>query len=270
MELIYETEDENATVTVEGNKNLVNGSIVKINVKAEDNTVVRYFINIEKDSEGSSFIWIIVLVNAYNLIDGLDMLCGGLVFLTHFTLGSLLYFCKIPGCTLCFIFCGSVAAFLLFNRPPARIFLGDGGSQFLGYSIALIPLFYDFGKFEDVKAVVMGVIVSIPATDVLSAIWRRKREHRSFFTSDRAHIHHKFINIGFSSTVAVLFILMIQLAVCLAVVGGLFMNSFRQRITILVVALMFVWLIFIVIHYVNRAVNRRLKGHLSEAPQSLC
>ena len=62
MELIYETEDENATVTVEGNKNLVNGSIVKINVKAEDNTVVRYFINIEKDSEGSSFIWIIVLL----------------------------------------------------------------------------------------------------------------------------------------------------------------------------------------------------------------
>lgn len=62
LELIYETEDENATVTVEGNKNLVNGSIVKINVKAEDNTVVRYFINIEKDSEGSSFIWIIVLL----------------------------------------------------------------------------------------------------------------------------------------------------------------------------------------------------------------
>lgn len=216
-----------------------------------------------------TFIWIIALVNAYNLIDGLDMLCGGLTFLTHLTLGLLMYFCDVQSCTLCFIFCASIAAFLLFNKTPAKIFLGDGGSQFLGFSIALIPLLYDFGDFEDVKAATMGVLVSIPATDVLAAIWRRKREHRSFFTSDRAHIHHKFINIGFSSTVTVLFILLIQLIVCIAVIGVLFMDSFKQRITIHVVAIMFVWLIFVVIHYVNRAVNRKLKGHLSEAPQKL-
>lgn len=61
LDLIYETADDNATVTVEGNKNLVNGSIIKINVKAEDNSIVRYFINIEKGSKQSNLIWIILI-----------------------------------------------------------------------------------------------------------------------------------------------------------------------------------------------------------------
>ncbi len=61
LELIYETEDENATVTVEGNKNLVNGSIIKLNVKAEDGTVGRYFINIEKEGKKSNFILFVII-----------------------------------------------------------------------------------------------------------------------------------------------------------------------------------------------------------------
>lgn len=61
LDLIYETDDEAATVTVEGNKNLVDGSIIKVNVKAEDNSVLRYFINIEKDGKGNGLIWIIIV-----------------------------------------------------------------------------------------------------------------------------------------------------------------------------------------------------------------
>ena len=61
LDLIYETEDEKATVNVEGNRNLVDGSIIKVNVKAEDNSVVRYFINIDKDGKGNGLIWIIIV-----------------------------------------------------------------------------------------------------------------------------------------------------------------------------------------------------------------
>ncbi len=62
LDIIYETEDDKATVNIEGNKNLVDGSIIKINVKAEDNSVVRYFINIEKDSKSNTLLWIIILI----------------------------------------------------------------------------------------------------------------------------------------------------------------------------------------------------------------
>ena len=62
LDLIYDTEDDKATVTIEGNKNLVNGSIIKINVKAEDNSIVRYFINIEKETKSNSLLLIIILV----------------------------------------------------------------------------------------------------------------------------------------------------------------------------------------------------------------
>ncbi|MBB5218259.1 undecaprenyl/decaprenyl-phosphate alpha-N-acetylglucosaminyl 1-phosphate transferase [Treponema rectale] len=214
-----------------------------------------------------TFVWIISLVNSYNLIDGLDLLCSGLSFLTQLTLGILLIFCSEECAVLCFIFAAATFAFMLFNRPPARIFLGDSGSQFLGYSIAVIPLIYDFASFEDVKAAVMAVLVSIPVIDVFAAIWRRTREHRSIFSADRAHIHHKLINIGFSKTTSVLILLMIQFVISVSVLSLLLMKTFTQRFTVLAMEMMFICLVFIILHFVNRTVNRRLHGHLSEEPQ---
>lgn len=214
-----------------------------------------------------TFMWIIALVNSYNLIDGLDLLCSGLTFLTHLTLGILLVFCSGESAVLCFIFAASVLAFMIFNCPPASIFLGDSGSQFLGYSIAIIPLIYDFASFEDVKAAVMAVLVSIPVIDVFAAVWRRTREHRSLFSADRAHIHHKLINIGFSKTVSVLILLMIQLVISVSVLSLLLMKTFTQRFSVLAIEMMFICLVFVILHFVNRTVNRRLHGHLSEEPQ---
>ena len=214
-----------------------------------------------------TFCWIIGLVNAYNLIDGLDWLCGGLSFLTLLTLGIFLLFYQRDAGNVYFILCGAVAGFLLWNKPPAKIFLGDGGSQTLGYFIAVAPLFNTFGKFEDTKILVTLLLVSIPVTDVIAAIWRRKRDHRSFFSADRAHIHHKLVNIGFSKTVTVLFLLFLQVLICLSAIGTLYMAGKKAAIVLLAVSISFVELFFIAIHYINRAVNIKFAGHLDAAPQ---
>lgn len=214
-----------------------------------------------------TFCWIIGLVNAYNLIDGLDWLCGGLSFLTMLTIGFLLTFYEVDAGKLCFILCGALAGFLVFNKPPAKIFLGDGGSQTLGYFIAVAPLFSTDGDFEGHKMLVMFLLVSIPVTDVIAAVWRRKRDHRSFFSADRAHIHHKLVNIGFSKTTTVFFLLFLQVMICLSALGSVYMKNRHAMVVLLVISLLFVYLFFITIHYINRAVNLKFHGHLDAAPQ---
>ena len=214
-----------------------------------------------------TFFWIIGLVNAYNLIDGLDWLCGGLSFLTLLTMGIFLTFYQRDAGVLYFILCGALAGFLFWNKPPAKIFLGDGGSQTLGYFIAVSPLFNRFGRFEDTKILVMCLLVSIPVTDVFAAVWRRKRDHRSFFSADRAHIHHKLVNIGFSKVATVGALLALQLLICLSAIGTLYMTGKKAAIVLLSISIAFVEVFFIAIHYINRAVNLKFKGHLDAAPQ---
>ncbi len=214
-----------------------------------------------------TFLWIIGLVNAYNLIDGLDWLCGGLSFLTMLTMGFILSSYGKDAGNLYFILAAAIAGFLVFNKPPAKIFLGDGGSQTLGYFVAVSPLFNTFGAFEDTKIIVLVLLSSIPVTDVIAAVWRRKRDHRAIFSADRAHIHHKLVNIGFSKVTTVGFLLMLQFLICLSSLGVIFMRNKKSAVVLLFVALSFVYLFFITIHYINRAVNIKMRGHLDAAPQ---
>ena len=216
---------------------------------------------------GLTFIWILFLVNAYNLIDGLDLLCGGLSFLTLLVAGICLTKLGQPVGNLLVLLCAAILGFLFFNKPKAKIFLGDGGSQSLGFCIAMIPVFPIKGGFEQVKLLYALLLVSIPVTDVIAAVIRRTREHRSFFSADRGHIHHKLINIGFSKLSAVVILLLIQFFIDIAAFAAIFMARTKDSIIMLCVSIVLVWSFFILLHYVNRAVNIKHRGHLSEAPQ---
>ena len=110
-----------------------------------------------------TFGWIIGVINAYNLIDGLDGLCGTLSITTVLTLGVLFLLTKNPEAGLCFILAGSILGFLCFNWPPAKLFMGDDGSQFLGFMIAVIPLYTSSGNsFEFNKFLIMIIVTSFP------------------------------------------------------------------------------------------------------------
>ena len=215
-----------------------------------------------------TFLWIIGIVNAFNLIDGMDWICGGISFLICLTLALIFMAGNNNIFLFYFMLCGALAGFLIWNRPDARIFLGDGGSQTLGYLIAIAPFFYKGNlKFELIQFPTMILLCSIPITDVIAAIWRRGREHRSFFSADRAHIHHKLLNVGFSKISAIFFLLAVQFFICLSAFVSYFMSA-RGAVVLLGFSLAFVWGIFITFHYLNRAVNMAHRGLLPENPTS--
>ena len=199
------------------------------------------------------------MINAYNLIDGLDGLCGILSATTLFTMGIIIHGSYKEGAAICMILVGSIIGFLVWNwpAPNAKIFMGDNGSQFLGFMIATVPLYVSGEEFEFNKFLMMLVLVSFPMLDTIAAIWRRIRDHRSIMSPDRCHLHHKLLNLGFDKHQALYMVLGIQDVICLMVWLS---TLFDKEITfiILIIAYIFVIVFFVVIHFTNRAVLRKI------------
>lgn len=213
-----------------------------------------------------TFFWILVCVNAFNLIDGIDWLCSGISFLSIITLGFLSLIFRTDSFSLYFILAGAIAGFMVFNKPPAKIFLGDSGSQTLGFAVAVFPLIYEESlSFEYNKMLIMLLIASIPLTDVIAATWRRIRDHRSIFSADRSHIHHKMLNVGFSRGATILFLLCLQVLICFSVLIS-YKLTVRVATAELCLFLAIVELVFITFHYLNHSVNLRKTGHLQDHP----
>ena len=201
-----------------------------------------------------TFLWIVGVTNAFNLIDGLDCLCGGIALMVLMTLYAIFGRSALNAAACSLMLSGAIAGFLLYNRPPAKIFLGDSGSQFLGFVVAVCPLFDSTSNYEYNKVLIMFLLMSIPVTDIIAAIWRRKREHRSFFTPDRFHVHHKLLNIGFSKVAVLMLLLSLQAIICVSVCFSMYLKLFRGTMLLFVVYC-FVILFFAFLHYANRAVT---------------
>ncbi|MCF0242580.1 MAG: undecaprenyl/decaprenyl-phosphate alpha-N-acetylglucosaminyl 1-phosphate transferase [Treponema sp.] len=200
-----------------------------------------------------SFAWIIGVINAFNLIDGFDGLCGGLSFIAALAMA----FITKKSSSFTFVLFLNLAACLLgfwiFNKPKAKIFMGDGGSQFIGFIFASIPLAQMESPFEETKLFGMIIICSIPLFDVIAAMWRRIRERRSFFSPDKAHLHHKLMNLGYKPWGILGLLYFIQLLLCGSVVLAVYMDKMVAMI-IYGLSFLFVLAFFSVIHYANRAV----------------
>ncbi len=155
-----------------------------------------------------TLIWIIGITNAMNLIDGMDGLSStigiisfavyGLIFMltNHFMLS-----------VVSFVFVGTLLGYLMFNFPPARIFMGDSGSLVMGFLLAVLPLVAEPDSGTILYLPV--TLLLIPILDVFSAISRRIKKRISFTTPDKEHIHHKLLGLGLSER----FILLIVSAV---------------------------------------------------------
>ena len=157
---------------------------------------------------------IIILTNAYNLIDGLDGLAGtiGLIILLFF--GCWFYLAGYPYFSiLAFAFSGSILAFLIFNWQPSKIFMGDTGALTIGlllsyFSIHFINTNYSLPenfptRFQASIGTVVCVLI-IPIFDTLRVIVLRLRRFESPFHADRNHLHHQFLNLGFNHSQATL------------------------------------------------------------------
>lgn len=200
-----------------------------------------------------TFCWILGVINAYNLIDGLDGLCGSLSITAVITLGILYTLSGNAESNLCFILAGSILGFLCFNWPPAKLFMGDGGSQFLGFMIAILPLYSSDKVFEHNKFIIMIIITAFPVFDTIAAIWRRLRDKKPIMSPDRSHLHHKLLNMGYSKTNALYLIVFIQVLLCSSVIISYFLGATKGS-AILLESLAFMVLFFSIIHYTNRSI----------------
>ena len=195
--------------------------------------------------------WILGIINAFNLIDGLDGLCGGLSTLIMLAL-AIIYMRGAPhAAATCLFLAAALLGFLLYNKPKASIFMGDGGSQFLGFMIAVLPLYQTSENFEYNKFFIMLNLVSIPMIDTIAAIWRRTREHRGIMSPDRQHLHHKLMQLGLNTTQILVLLLGIQFIVCLICVIALYMKGL-QAFILLGSTYVVIILLFALVHYLYR------------------
>ena len=151
-----------------------------------------------------SYITIIVVVNAYNLIDGVDGLAGSLGVLTTSIFGVYFFWANMPVYSLlAFGMTGSLLAFLVFNFNPAKIFMGDSGSLLLGLVNAILVM--KFIKVADAPSAVVPIasavavgfsILVVPLLDTLRVFSMRIAKGRSPFVPDRNHIHHLLLDRG--------------------------------------------------------------------------
>ncbi|MDR0526008.1 MAG: undecaprenyl/decaprenyl-phosphate alpha-N-acetylglucosaminyl 1-phosphate transferase [Spirochaetaceae bacterium] len=205
-----------------------------------------------------TFIWIIGVINAFNLIDGVDALCGSLSLCILVTLGTALLIAGSEYWVLPFMLGAGILGFLLYNKPKAKIFMGDGGSQFLGFSIAVLPLcpFPAGSGIEYNMFALVIVIASMPILDTFAAIWRRSRERRSFFTPDKLHLHHKLINMGYTTKSILGFLLIIQAGMCgVSLLAAVWIKG-NKGFAILCGAFGAMLVFFTIIHYTNHAFLR--------------
>ncbi|MCR4580330.1 MAG: undecaprenyl/decaprenyl-phosphate alpha-N-acetylglucosaminyl 1-phosphate transferase [Treponema sp.] len=211
-----------------------------------------------------TFGWILGVTNAYNLIDGLDGLCGTLSITAILTMGILYYLSGNNEAILCFMLAGAIFGFLCFNWPPAKLFMGDNGSQFLGFMIATLPLYTSGDVFEYNKFLIMIVLTSFAVFDTIAAIWRRIRDRKPIMSGDRSHLHHKLLNMGYTKKSALYLIAFIQVLLCISVIVSYFLGRMKGM-ALLLESFSFMVLFFSIIHYTNRRVMLQKEAEKAEA-----
>ena len=165
-----------------------------------------------------TLLWLVGITNALNLVDGLDGLAAGVAFfagLSHVVIGAM------NDAVLLMLFasalCGAVLGFLPYNLNPARIFIGDSGSLFLGWVLAASSIYGASFKGSTAVAVLGPILIlGLPILDTLFAMVRRILRGRSPFDGDREHVHHLLLDLGLSQRRSVLLLWALCAAFALA------------------------------------------------------
>jgi UDP-GlcNAc:undecaprenyl-phosphate GlcNAc-1-phosphate transferase len=191
-----------------------------------------------------TFCWVLGIINAINLIDGMDGLAGGASFFAALAMGIVFFAagCAFQG-ILAIALAGAIFGFLCFNRPKARIFMGDGGAYFLGFMLAFLPLVDAAPTAQPILPNVglegghLGIIhaitlLLIPIGDTLAAILRRRRKGQKFSEPDRHHMHHKMLAMGLSTWQVLLVVSAIELVAAAATVYDALVGNWASAIAL--------------------------------------
>ncbi len=172
----------------------------------------------------ATVIWIVMLTNAVNFIDGLDGLAAGVSAISAGTMlfVALLLFPDPNAITSAIILAalfGGCIGFIPYNFNPATIFMGDTGSTFLGFMLASVSIFGLFKTYAAISFAVPFLLLGLPIFDICFAVIRRLAKGQSPMHADRGHVHHRLIDMGFSQkqAVAISYLISAILGMCAVV-----------------------------------------------------
>jgi UDP-GlcNAc:undecaprenyl-phosphate GlcNAc-1-phosphate transferase len=192
-----------------------------------------------------------------NFIDGVDGLAGGLSAIAALFLGFIFFsYAETPSAVmLCASLFGVTLGFLFFNAPfpNAKIFMGDGGSQFLGFCMAMLPLLEEHDTPAALPVPYAAALLAIPIFDTIAAVWRRLRDGRRIDSPDKFHVHHKLLSLGLSARGVILVLYALQILLGLLTFTAIKLSGWAS-FAVLGAAYAAVIIFFAAIHFLNRRV----------------
>jgi UDP-GlcNAc:undecaprenyl-phosphate GlcNAc-1-phosphate transferase len=171
-----------------------------------------------------SVIWIVTLINSFNMLDNMDGLSSGVAAIAAGFLAIMLLLNPDPATQrpqlfvagFLLVLVGSLLGFWIHNRPPASIFMGDAGSYLIGFSIAVATLLATYTNYKSATPWTVFApicVMAVPLYDMITVLYIRWREGRSFFQGDKNHFSHRLVQLGFSKLSAV-FTIYLTTATC--------------------------------------------------------
>lgn len=212
-------------------------------------------------------LWIIGMMNAVNLIDGLDGLACGIAGITALGLLAAGFYLDSPtSVVILTALAGACAGFLRYNFYPATIFLGDAGSQFLGFVFAVTALIDNQYKSATAVALLIPLTaLSVPIADTALAFLRRVRRRRSIFRADKGHLHHRLLALGLAHREVVLFFYLTSAYLSLLSFLFVLIND-RYALVLLMLLALGLFMAMQTLRFVEFKVLRLARARLSRRP----
>jgi UDP-GlcNAc:undecaprenyl-phosphate GlcNAc-1-phosphate transferase len=185
-----------------------------------------------------TLVWLLLCINATNLIDGADGLCASVGWIAFAAVAAISMHTNnhIEG-IIAAAMAGALLGFLFYNLPPARVFLGDSGSMLIGLILGVMTMRSWFSDQSPLSITTPIVLMSIPLFDSMMAILRRKLTGRSVFTTDRGHLHHNLMRHGIRNRTLVGVITLLCLITAGGAVAGVVLKSDLISLSTMIFAL---------------------------------
>lgn len=205
---------------------------------------------------GVTILWLVAITNAVNLIDGLDGLAAGIAAISALCIGYVAYIHGhyIPTVAM-MVIAGAALGFLPYNFHPAKIFMGDSGSQLLGFSIAAFSIMGAVKTTTMVVVVIPALVLGLPIFDTVFAIVRRVIRRQPIGRGDKEHLHHRILRAGYGQRRAVM------IMYCISGLMGIMAVTYSRGLMVECVGLLLIAAILLYVLLGSDTVERLEQKH---------
>lgn len=204
-----------------------------------------------------TIIWFLGILNAVNLIDGLDGLAVGVTAIMAVCVTIIVVLLQAPAVAiLAAALAGACIGFIPCNYNPAKLFMGDTGSMFIGYTLAVMSVMGLFKAYAIIAFAIPFLIFGLPIFDMIFVSVRRVLNGKSPMSADKTHLHHRLIDLGFSQkqAVAIMYTIAALLGLTAVLIAG---EGFTRAIVLVVMVFIFVILCSLIMykHKIHRSIK---------------